>query len=126
MRQAKANLQQKASRSTLYAGLLLSMLAVVVVVYIWLKPSYGEVSKQGFEYAMAMVSACNRKDQARITVIAESVNRDLAESKLPPSDEVVLLKIMRFAQEGDGKIATVEARELLDSQVDSKLASQAD
>ncbi len=100
------------------------LISILGVAYGYLNYGYPEVSEQGFEYGMALMSACNRQDQARVDIIANGVTRDLNEKRLPQSDAEVLLQIIRLANASDWKAAIEESRKLLDAQVDSKLAMQ--
>ena len=71
------------------------------------------MSSQGYQYALALVSACNRHDQARV----ERIVVQLRSEALPKQDYRVLLDIARVALSGDWERANSNGRELLKAQI---------
>lgn len=52
-------------------GLLFVLLGIG---YVWLNRGYGEVSEHGYDFAVALFSAVNQKDKARLGKVAEMVD----------------------------------------------------
>ncbi len=98
---------------SLRAGVVVFACLLVVGVAVWMSSGYSRISDRSYDYALALVSACGRQDEARVRQIAEEV--DLAE--LPAYDRRVILAITKNALNGDWQTASARARTLLKAQV---------
>ena len=83
---------------------------------------YSTVSDKGYELALALFSACNRQDMARVKSIVELARQAKEAQELPSYDARVIEEIGQLATDGNWERAAREARRLLDAQV--KSASQ--
>lgn len=79
----------------------------------WLNSGYRKISSESYDYALALVSACNRHDEARVQQIATK----LAADELPKYDQQVLNNIAQIAIRGDWELASSRARDLLNAQI---------
>jgi hypothetical protein len=89
------------------------VLLIIFGVVAWLKSGYSRISDQGYDYALALVSACSRQDESRVQQIAQ----EITESELPDYDRRVILAIAQQALEGDWQSAANLSRQLLKAQV---------
>ena len=94
-------------------GAILLISLLVIGLAIWMNSGYSHISERGYDYALALVSACSRRDETRVQEIAEEV----VAAGLPEYDRRVILKITETALSGNWQSASGEARTLLNSQV---------
>jgi hypothetical protein len=83
----------------------------------WWNRGYGKVSEEGYHYAMALMSACNRKDEARVRLIIEELNSAVDAKAHVARDAQVLLRIARRALDGKWESAAGAVRQLMKDQV---------
>lgn len=98
---------------------LLVFAAVVVIgsVAWWLsRPSYGEVSEKGYDYAMALFAACNGKSTVKIEKIVSMVEQSQIAGELSDQEAAWLKKIASNAMEGDWESANAAVRTLMEEQ----------
>jgi len=90
---------------------------VVLGLLIFLTRGYGEMSPKGYEYATALYSICNRKDEPRLTELEKLVTTSLDQSELVEAEARWLLDIAKQARSGDWDAALSETRRLMEDQV---------
>lgn len=78
---------------------------------------YGEVSPQGYDYATALYSICNRKDAARLDEWVSLLDADVEQGKLAEQEARWFRDIAAQARAGDWQSANAAARQLLEDQV---------
>lgn len=77
---------------------------------------YGEVSPKCYEFATAMYSICNRKDAARLEIIAKAINDAVAADELSTDEAAVLQAIIQQADDGKWTAAMQDCRTLMSEQ----------
>jgi hypothetical protein len=110
-------------------NLLIYVSALVAVLaggaYWWINSGYGEVSRTGFEFAMSLMSVCNRQDKVRLETVISKIEESANHQKLPKKDAETLLKIASWANNGNWSKASASIRRLLDAQVNSTAIPEA-
>ena len=81
---------------------------------------YGEVSPKTYEYATALFSICNRKDEARLEKISEMINESVASEEVSETEAGWLLAIVDEAKSGEWESALEDSRNLMEDQVDGR------
>jgi hypothetical protein len=89
------------------------VLLLVVGVAVWMTSGHSRISDRGYDYALALISACGRQDEARVKQIAKEVG----EAELPEYDRRVILGITSNALNGNWQSASAETRALLNAQI---------
>ncbi|MFK7735675.1 MAG: hypothetical protein AB8B50_06595 [Pirellulaceae bacterium] len=84
----------------------------------WMSSGYGKVSDEGYQYAMALMSICNRKDESRLVQIVQSIREATESGELPVYDSKTLLRIAERAEDGDWEDAANLVRRLMKTQVE--------
>ncbi len=102
-----------------YAGI---SLLIGGVVYYLANRGYAEVSETGYEFGLALMSACNRQDFEQIRKIDQQFEQLVAANKMPEYDEKVLRDIIDSANSGEWNVANRHIRSLMNAQIDSSLA----
>ncbi|RCS40620.1 hypothetical protein DTL42_24940 [Bremerella cremea] len=101
-------------------NITLVVLAGVVVVggFAWWlsRPSYGEISDKGYDYAMALFAACNGRSTAKIEKIVSMVEQSQIAGELPEQEAAWLKKIASNAMEGNWESANASVRTLMEEQ----------
>lgn len=97
------------------AGVAVLLLGGVVW---WMSSGYGKVSPEGYQYAMALLSICNRKDESRLEQIVREIRESTESGKLPAYDFKTLLRITERAEDGDWEAAASLVRRLMKDQVE--------
>ncbi|MBW3600662.1 MAG: hypothetical protein KY475_25790 [Planctomycetes bacterium] len=98
----------------LSAAVVVAMIAGVV----WLmNRPYGETSSEGYQYAMALLSACNQQDAARLEKISAMMEESLRQGELQPTEAKWLTAIIDDAHAGDWDTASREVRRLMEDQL---------
>lgn len=92
-------------------------LLLVVCVCFYLSTGYGKVSSQGYAYSMALFSACNQKDEAKLQQIAVMIKDDLEAGKIDEPESRWLTAIIDDGLNGRWGKANEALRELMDAQV---------
>lgn len=96
-------------------GLLLALISLALVVW-WLSAGYPRISPEGYRVAMALISACNQKDGARVQRIITQIESS-SDDALPKADAKLLLKVAQNAMAGHWDWANIEIRSVMDAQV---------
>ena len=78
---------------------------------------YAEVSPEAYQYSKALYSICNRKDEPRLTQVAEQIETARAAAELQETETGWLTEIVVTAQSGAWEDATQDARRLMEAQV---------
>ena len=79
---------------------------------------YGEVSPRTYDYAKALYSICNRRDESRLDQFASLVDDDLRDGKISEQEADWLNDVVAQARNGQWQQANAAAREMLEDQVD--------
>ena len=93
-------------------GIALLVLIAAIGVFVIFSSGYQPISKQSYAYALALLSACARQDEATVQRIAKEVR----EQNLPAYDRRVILAITEKALSGQWDKSSAEARNLLKAQ----------
>lgn len=79
---------------------------------------YDKVSDQGYEYAMALMSACNRRDEPRVKTIVSKIEASREAGEIPEDDAKTLTGIANRALDGNWESAASAIRRLMKDQVE--------
>lgn len=104
-----------ASKVGWIAGVAVLLLGGIVW---WMSSGYGKVSPEGYQYAMALLSVCNRKDESRLEQIVRDIRESTEAGNLPAYDSKTLLRITERAEDGDWEDAASLVRRLMKDQVE--------
>ena len=83
---------------------------------VWFFSGSSEISQRGYQYALAIMSVCNRQDEQRLQVIIGKIETDREQLELSADDARRLLKITARAQRGDWQGSAAAVRSLLKQQ----------
>ena len=89
------------------------VIALVVSIW-WLNRGYGEVSRQTYEFSMALYSACQSKSEERLSGI-EKLLSEASES--PENERRWIEAIISRARDDNWESATNHARRMMEDQV---------
>ena len=103
-------------RQPLMLSIALALL-VAAGAYLWFSQSYGEVSRNGYEFATALFSAVNQQDKPRLLRIADMVQQSHAAGKLRSDDADWLVEIVELGLDGEWTAANRNIRQLMEDQV---------
>lgn len=96
---------------------MVASLIVVGAIAWWLtRPSYGEISHTGYDYAMALYSACNGKSTAKVQQISTMIDEAESAGELTLQEKAWLQGIARQALDGDWNSANSAVRRLMEEQ----------
>lgn len=79
---------------------------------------YGEISPRAYEYAAALYSICNRRDEGRLEEFSIRLNEARRTGQISDTEAQWLADIAGQAREGEWADASAEARRLLIDQVE--------
>ena len=96
------------------------LLAAVGFGIWWWNQGYGEVSSQGYSYAMALFSACNQKDAEKVAEIADMIEADQKENKLSADEAGWLAGVIAKAEAGNWSAANRQIRQLMEDQIETR------
>lgn len=92
------------------------VLLSAVGLSVWFFSGSSEISQRGYQYALALMSVCNRQDEQRLQLIIERIQADREQQALSPRDARWLLKITARAQQGDWQGSAAAVRSLMKQQ----------
>ena len=99
------------------ASIALLALLLAVLGYHWLNRNYGTMGGTGYQYALALYSACNRQDSDRVAELARVIDHAAGEDTLTPAELKWLQQIIAKAQSRRWVEASSDIRLLLEAQV---------
>ena len=99
--------------------IVLSVLVLAVLAGgLWMfNQSYGETSQRGYEYSMALFSACNQHDKEKLQQVADLIARDVASGELESRESKWLLDIVDDGLNDRWTKANKAVRKLMNDQV---------
>ena len=99
------------------AGVALAAMLLVVLVAYWLnRPAFGEISDRGYDYAMALGSACNGKNADKIAKIRQMIDQSVKQGELETKEAAWLKGIADQAADGQWEQACASVRTLMQEQ----------
>ncbi len=99
------------------AGSTIAAILIVTAIAYWLsRPTFGEISRKGYDYAMALGSACNSKDEAKLAKITQMIDQSEQNGELNPQEVAWLSAIAQQAHDGNWDAAYASARTLMQEQ----------
>lgn len=104
------------SKGTLSAIAAVVVLFVAAVAYWLTRPTFGEISRTGYDYAMALGSACNGKNEAKVAKITQMIEQSQLDGELEPHEAAWLKGIAQQASAGDWELAYASVRTLMQEQ----------
>jgi len=81
---------------------------------------YGTVSVSAYQVATAVYSTCNRQDTQRLPVIRTKIDELHTSGNLTAKESNWLTAMVALADNGDWESAMLDARTMLDEQVQSR------
>ena len=78
---------------------------------------YGEVSSEVYDYAQALYSICNLRDQKRLEQLSERIETARQQADISDHEAEWLLDIILVAGKGEWETAGRSTRQLLEDQV---------
>ncbi len=106
----------ESSRGTVIGGIVVAVLVVGAMAYWLSRPTFGEISPKGYDYAMALGSACNGKNEAKITKITQMIHQSAEAGELRPDEAAWLQSIAQQATDGRWESAYAAVRTLMEEQ----------
>ncbi|MBA2114709.1 hypothetical protein [Bremerella alba] len=104
------------SKGTLIVALLGIVLVAAAIAYWLTRPTFGEISRKGYDYAMALGSACNGKNEAKIAKITQMIDQSTQDGELEPEEAAWLQGIAQKASDGKWESAYASVRTLMQAQ----------
>lgn len=92
------------------------LVAVVAAVMLSGCQKYGEVSPQTYEFAKALYSVCNRKDDGRLQSTETAIQEAVKSGELPEGQAGDLLEIIETARSGNWTTAMQDCRTMMSEQ----------
>lgn len=77
---------------------------------------YGDVSPKSYEFATALYSICNRKDEVRLKRVEKSINEAVETEALPAHEADHLRNIIKQANDGHWTAAMQASRTIMSEQ----------
>ncbi|WDI44820.1 hypothetical protein [Bremerella sp. P1] len=98
-------------------GVAFVVVLVVAAVAYWLtRPTFGEISRKGYDYAMALGSACNGKNEAKVAKITQMIDQSTEDGELETQEAAWLKGIAQQASDGHWELAYASVRTLMQEQ----------
>lgn len=98
-------------------GITLGMAGLIAIAALLFRKDYGEIGPKAFEYATALYSICNRRDEPRLEKIAELVDKASTEAEITATESGWLSEIISLADNGDWEQASRDTRRLMERQI---------
>lgn len=95
----------------------LALTVLLAGTYWFLNTGYGETSAQGYKYSMALFSACNQRDKAKLQEVADLIQQDVESGTLESRESKWLLDIIDDGLNDRWQAANRAVRRLMDDQV---------
>lgn len=107
------------SKGTL-AGISFVIVLCIAAIAYWLsRPTFGEISRTGYDYAMALSSACNGKNEAKVAKITQMIDQAALDGDLEAQEAAWLKGIAKQASEGHWDLAYASVRQLMEEQTET-------
>jgi len=106
----------EASKGTLIGGVIVVLLVGAAIAYWLSRPTYGDISRKGYDYAMALGSACNGKNEAKIAKITQMIDQSAQDGELQTHEADWLKGIAQQASDGHWESAYASVRTLMQEQ----------
>ncbi|MEO1523858.1 MAG: hypothetical protein AAFX06_00400 [Planctomycetota bacterium] len=100
-----------------FAAIVCSGLLLFVIYTFASGKQYGTVSDQGYQYAKALYSCCNRQDGNKLEEISRLIDEARAREELGEKETRWLAGIIEQGREGDWANASKAVRQLMVDQV---------
>lgn len=95
-----------------------SLAAIAAAAGLWLSSrGYGEVSPQGYQYAVALYRACNQRDEAGLARISDMISAALDKNEIRPAEARWLGGIIEKGLSDNWDEASRDVRQLMEDQV---------
>ncbi len=98
-------------------GIALGMACLIALAALMFRQGYSEIGPQAYEYATALYSICNRRDESRLEKISELIEKSVADSEITETESRWLNEIIALADDGYWEEASYDTRQLMLSQV---------
>ena len=113
-------------KPTKIAWILVCLSCLGLLVCWLLNRGYGDLSPQGYEITLSLVSVCNRQDTVRLQTIEQMVVKKVAMHELRPQEQAWLEAIIKRAKAGQWESASKSTRQLMNAQMQPALLPELD
>lgn len=100
-----------------YVGWSVVVILGLATGYWWINRGYSEVSSLTYEFSKSLYSACLKKSEVHLAKAAEML-AETDESSIPSHERKWLEQIIKLADDGNWKTATLKSKRLMEAQVD--------
>ena len=99
-------------------GLGAAIVVLVSLVYLFFPSGrYGTLSREGYQYAQALYTCCNQRDERKLEQLSEMIASAQSEDALSEEEASWLGAIVSQGRAGDWESAASEVRKLLEDQI---------
>ena len=109
----------KIERQHIWAGGAVLLLAGGVIAWLCLR-GYGELSPKSYDYAKALYSICNLKDDKRLAKVETMITDSAKNGEITERERGWLQDVIDRARDGDWETATARARRMMADQIGRK------
>ena len=102
-------------------GAAIAMTTLIAGYYMVTRP-YGEISDRGYQYAAALFSTCNQRDDERLREISQMLADSLQEGDVRSKEAQWLFSIIDDGLAGDWEAASRDVRRLMEDQLERAAA----
>jgi hypothetical protein len=102
-----------------WPALGIALVILTGLLFYFFGNGYGRLSERGYQHALSIMSACNRKDTPRVQTIDAMLRQDVTTQQLKPTEARWLMKITQTALDGNWVLSSQQVRRLLEDQIES-------
>jgi len=104
------------SKGALVGTVLVVGLVIIAAAFWFTRPTFGEISPKGYDYAMALGSACNGKNATKLAKITHMIDQSMQDGTLQAEEAKWLKGIAQKASDGQWETAYASVRTLMREQ----------
>ena len=78
--------------------------------------SVPNLSKNGYDQAVALMSVCNRQSEEGLAILKNSIEQAVEQGELPDNEGKLLMKVVQLGETGKWEAAKSRARAIMDRQ----------
>ncbi len=104
-------------RRHIVLGSVLAILVILVASFWLMNRGYGDVSPRTYEFSGALYSACLKKNEEQVAIVAEML-KETDDKIVSRKERKWLRDIISTAENGNWQTAASRARRMMEDQVD--------